>query len=66
MLEDLNPWWFYDKWEKEDVSMQSWKSNEIKWIPGWIKEISLKPFSLNFVIGPRQVGKTTGIKFLIK
>lgn len=66
MLEDLNPWWFYDKWEEEDVNIQSWKSNEIKWIPGWIKEISLKPFSLNFVIGPRQVGKTTGIKFLIK
>jgi len=39
---------------------------KIKWIPNWIKEISLVPFSLNFVIGPRQVGKTTGIKLLIK
>ncbi|MGC9132699.1 MAG: ATP-binding protein, partial [Candidatus Micrarchaeia archaeon] len=39
---------------------------KIKWLPLWIKDISLKPFSLNFVLGPRQVGKTTGIKLLIK
>ncbi|MEM0118014.1 MAG: AAA family ATPase [Conexivisphaerales archaeon] len=28
--------------------------------------ISLEPYSLNFVYGPRQVGKTTGVKLLIK
>ena len=39
---------------------------KIKWIPKWIENISLKPFSLNFVIGSRQVGKTTGIKLLIQ
>lgn len=38
---------------------------KIRWVPSWIEEISLKPFSLNFVIGPRQVGKTTGLKILI-
>jgi predicted AAA+ superfamily ATPase len=26
----------------------------------------LKPFSLNFVYGARQVGKTTGLKLLIR
>jgi predicted AAA+ superfamily ATPase len=39
---------------------------KIKWIPLCIDEISLKPFSLNFVFGPRQVGKTTLLKLLIK
>lgn len=38
---------------------------KVRWVPSWIEEISLKPFSLNFVIGPRQVGKTTGLKILI-
>ncbi len=28
--------------------------------------LSIEPFSLNFVLGPRQVGKTTGLKILIK
>jgi len=48
------------------VHLSSWRSNRIKWVPEWIGEISLEPFSLNFVVGPRQVGKTTGIKLLIK
>ena len=38
---------------------------KIHWVPEWIEDISLKPFSLNFVIGPRLVGKTTGLKLLI-
>ena len=65
-LEILNPWWYEEKWEKEDKHLKEWKQEEIKWIPKWIDQISLKPFSLNFVIGPRQVGKTTGLKLLIK
>lgn len=30
-----------------------------------MNEISVEPFSLNFIFGPRQVGKTTAIKILI-
>jgi predicted AAA+ superfamily ATPase len=56
-----NPWFE----GKKDYTLEKWESMRIKWIPKWINEISLQPFSLNFVIGPRQVGKTTGIKLLI-
>ncbi len=66
MLEEYNPWWEYESWEKYDKHIRTWKSLEIRWIPSWLNEISLEPFSLNFVYGPRQVGKTTGIKLLIK
>jgi predicted AAA+ superfamily ATPase len=45
--------------------VEKWKSMKIKWVPKWIDEISLDPYSLNFIIGPRQTGKTTGIKLLI-
>ena len=65
-LEILNPWWYEEGWEREDKHLKEWKSEKIRWIPRWIKKISLTPFSLNFVIGPRQVGKTTGLKLLIK
>jgi predicted AAA+ superfamily ATPase len=57
----MNPWWE----GKEDYHMKQWKGQKIRWFPEWIKKISLRPFSLNFVLGPRQVGKTTGIKLLI-
>jgi len=65
-LELFNRWWFDDAWHKTDKHISKWQTHEIKWLPEWLKQISLKPFSLNFVIGPRQVGKTTGIKLLIK
>jgi len=66
ILELHNPWWYSDNWESEDKHLKEWNSQKIRWTPNWINEVSLKPFSLNFVIGPRQVGKTTGLKFLIK
>ncbi|MEM3542364.1 MAG: AAA family ATPase, partial [Candidatus Methanomethylicia archaeon] len=62
VLEVLNPWWF----EEEDIDLERWEKQKIKWIPKWINDVSLNPFSLNFILGPRQVGKTTGIKLLIK
>lgn len=56
-----NPWW---KGE-EDYHLMKWKEMKIRWVPNWIKNIQLKPFSLNFIIGPRQIGKTTGLKLLV-
>ena len=57
----MNPWWE----GKEDYHVRRWKEQKIRWMPEWVKKLSLEPFSLNFVLGPRQVGKTTGIKLLI-
>jgi len=56
-----NPWWR----GLEDHTLLEWNNRKIKWIPKWIDKINLNPFSLNFVFGPRQVGKTTGLKLLI-
>lgn len=61
-LEKLNPHWFGEK----DVDIKKWESRYIRVMPDWLNGISLKPFSLNFILGPRRVGKTTGIKLLIK
>ncbi len=65
MLEELNPWWKEEEWQKNDFDLRKFEEMKIKWFPTWIKKLCLEPFSLNFVLGPRQVGKTTGIKLLI-
>ena len=65
-IELINPWWYHKDWETKDKVIKKWMNMELRWIPKWIEYISLKPFSLNFIIGPRQVGKTTGLKLLIK
>jgi predicted AAA+ superfamily ATPase len=62
IMKKQNPWWE----DKEDYHVKKWEGMKVRWIPRWIKEVSLTPFSLNFVFGPRQTGKTTGIKLLIR
>ena len=56
----LNPWW---EGEKSPV-VKEWESRKVRWRPFWLSKISLEPFSLNVVLGPRLVGKTTGLHLL--
>jgi len=65
-LSYFNPWWKYSDWWQHDRDLRLWMESSPRWIPGWINKLSLEPFSLNFIYGPRQAGKTTGIKLLIK
>lgn len=61
-----NPWWMRKEAIEEDEDILKWRSGKIKWIPNLLEKIVLQPFSLNFIFGPRQVGKTTLVKLLIK
>ncbi len=60
-MERYNPWWVGES----DPTFESWSGLPVKWVPDETMEVSLQPFSLNFLSGPRQVGKTTLIKLLI-
>ncbi len=62
LLEKLNPWWQ----GREDPHVKRWETQDYKWVPEWINKLSIKPFSLNFILGPRLVGKTTGVKLFIR
>ena len=63
-IKEQNPWW--EGKIEEDRDYRKWKKSKIKWVPELISKIELKPFSLHFIFGPRQVGKTTLLKLLIK
>jgi predicted AAA+ superfamily ATPase len=60
-MERFNPWW---KREPDEV-YEEWQRSPVKWVPEEIRYLSLRPFSLNFLSGPRQVGKTTAVKLLV-
>ncbi len=60
-MEDFNPWWFGE----EDYIYNEWKNSEVKWVPDILNSFESRPFSLNFIFGPRQVGKTTAVKIYI-
>ncbi|MCD6491078.1 MAG: ATP-binding protein [Candidatus Njordarchaeia archaeon] len=60
-MEEYNPWWFGE----EHFKFSEWKSYRIKWIPEILKRFHTEGFSLNFLIGPRQIGKTMSIILFI-
>ncbi|WP_297474738.1 ATP-binding protein [Thermococcus sp.] len=62
MIELQNPWWFGEP----DRDWELFEKLTYRLRPKWLDELSLRPFSLNFVVGPRRVGKTLGIKLLIR
>ncbi|ASJ02220.1 AAA family ATPase [Thermococcus profundus] len=62
MIETQNPWWFGEP----DISWLLFENLPYRIRPKWLDELSREPFSLNFVVGPRRVGKTLGIKLLIR
>jgi len=61
MSERYNPWWFGEP----DPTYIAWVDSEVRWRPREADLLSLEPFSLNFLVGPRQVGKTTLVKLVI-
>jgi predicted AAA+ superfamily ATPase len=62
-MERFNPWWRHE----QDQALEEWEASPVRWVPKEVVgKISLRPSSLNFLSGPRQVGKTTAVKLLIR
>ncbi|ABL88538.1 conserved hypothetical protein [Pyrobaculum islandicum DSM 4184] len=66
VVDRANPWWFETNWAERDRHLRAWEGEKVRWVPSWIWAVSLDPPALNFVYGPRQTGKTTGLKLLIR
>ena len=62
IIEEQNPWWFHEN----DPDWIEFEELEYRLVPEWTSRVSLVPFALNFILGPRRVGKTMGIKLLIR
>jgi len=62
VLSLLNPWWEGGR----SPTVEEWEDKEVRWRPSWLRQLSLEPFSLNIVVGPRLVGKTTGLHLLVE
>ncbi|QOJ79066.1 ATP-binding protein [Infirmifilum lucidum] len=67
-MEEYNPWWRGVGGLREDYDLQKWGESPVRWTPRLLWDVlgELRPFSLHFIFGPRQVGKTTLLKLLVK
>lgn len=62
----LNPWWKGKQYIQEDKHLKELEKKTYKWEPDLLKNITLLPNNIFSLRGPRQVGKTTLVKLLIK
>ena len=61
-MDEQNPWWNGEK----DPHLERWEDSPVKWTPPLLDRIKTKGYALHFIIGPRQVGKTTLIKLMVE
>jgi predicted AAA+ superfamily ATPase len=60
-----NPWWHNPADIEKDEDYRRWLESGVRWTPPLLHQIPLEKPSLNFLFGPRQVGKTTLLKLLV-
>ena len=65
LLFDMNPWWKNRQAIHQDKHIQTFESSMIRWLPPLLKT-PLQEDALHIIKGPRQVGKTTLLKLLIR
>ena len=61
-----NPWWESPKRIGEDPKIMDFEASKVKWAPRLKKYIFLDKNVVYSIRGPRQVGKTTLIKLIIR
>lgn len=65
-IAEQNRWWKGAEAIERDYDIERWKNKKVRWIPKIVNKISIKPFALHILLGPRQAGKTTALKLLIR
>ncbi len=63
---EQNLWWKGKDKIVDDYDIFRWNEKKHKWIPKIIDKITLEEPALHFLTGPRQAGKTTVLKLLIR
>ncbi|MFH1727496.1 MAG: ATP-binding protein [Pseudomonadota bacterium] len=66
IIKNQNEWWENDLWTENDQHLLSIKDKPYTYIRPEIDTIKKLDNSINIIRGPRQVGKTTYLKLLIK
>src|SRR3989344_1544415 len=65
-LAEQNPWWKGKEFIESDFDLIRWGEKKHPWIPFFVEKINFEAFSLHILLGPRQVGKTTALKLIIR
>jgi len=65
-LQSHNPWWLRQELIQEDTKITEFEGQKFKWLPKVYFDFPLQKDAILTLRGPRQVGKTTFLKLLIR
>ena len=66
LLQQHNPWWFREEVILEDEKIIDYERMTYKYVPSILSDYPMKTDAILTLRGPRQIGKSTSIKLLIK
>jgi len=66
LLAIQNPWWLDVSAIERDQHLLEIENRSYRFVPAILDDISFLPGDIHIIRGPRQVGKTTAIKLVIK
>lgn len=61
-----NPWWTNLSNIERDPFIEEYNASPIKWRPSFLDSLKLEKDVVYIIYGPRQIGKTTSFKLIIK
>ncbi len=65
-LQKQNPWWENPQRIEEDIKLKELEKFDVIWAPRILKHIDFEKNAVYSIRGPRQIGKTTTIKLIIR
>ena len=66
LLQQQNPWWFREELIKEDEKITDYEQETYKYIPSLLEKFPVNKDAILTLRGPRQIGKSTTMKLLIR
>lgn len=61
-----NPWWRNKELIEKDAKVREFMASVVQYVPREVLDWKLVPGAVNVISGPRQTGKTTALKLLIR
>ncbi len=61
-----NPWWAREGWEAEDPHLRRLRMRPVRLPAPQVEELDLSRPAIHILRGPRQVGKSTDLKLLVR
>ncbi|MHB1808222.1 MAG: ATP-binding protein [Solirubrobacteraceae bacterium] len=61
-----NPWWIHEGWESDDLHLRRLRARATQLPSPQVEQVDLERPAVHILRGPRQVGKSTDLKLLVR